>query len=100
MENFKFAGQAGWQVLFWGLALGAGLPAVFALGIRSLAYGAPSGTTTVGDHTPHPLARVAAYVCFALVVLGIALGIMFIVVTGFGKVLDFSHGYPTIIAKS
>ena len=43
--------------------------------------------------------RVGAYGLFALVLLGIGLGITFIVATGFGTALSFEHIYPTIVAK-
>jgi hypothetical protein len=33
------------------------------------------------------------------VVLGVVLGITFIVATGFGKALSFEHVYPTIVSK-
>ena len=37
MHNVELALEASWQILLWSLLLGAGLPAVFALGVRSLA---------------------------------------------------------------
>ena len=40
MHNLGFALDGAWKVLLAGLVLGAGLPVLFALGIRSLAYGA------------------------------------------------------------
>jgi hypothetical protein len=95
MSNVGFALDGAWRVLLAGLALGAGLPIVFALGIRSLAWSgaAPAGTPT------RPLGKAVGYLLFAVVVAGIALGITFIVATGFGKALSFTHIYPTIIDK-
>jgi hypothetical protein len=81
-----------------GLILGAGLPAIFALGIRSMAFGA-GGDAEVDHAAPHPAGRVIAYVLFALVVLIALLGIVFIVASGFGKALSFEHIYPTIVDK-
>ena len=63
-----------WKVLVAGVLLGAGLPAIFALGIRALAYGA-GGDAEVDHAAGHPIAQVLAIPCFALVVIGIALGI-------------------------
>ena len=40
MHNLGFALEGAWKVLLASVILGAGLPALFALGIRSLAYGA------------------------------------------------------------
>jgi hypothetical protein len=92
MSNLGFALDGAWRVLLAGLVLGAGLPVLFALGIRSLAWGG-------GGPTPRPLGTALGYLLFAVVVLGILLGITFIVATGFGKALSFDHVYPTIVAK-
>ena len=92
MSNLGFALDGAWRVLLAGLALGAGLPILFALGIRSLAWSA-------AGPAPRVSGRVAGYGLFAIVVLGIALGITFIVATGFGKALSFDHIYPTIVPK-
>ena len=103
MHNFGFALDGAWRVLLSGLLLGAGLPVLFAVGIRAMAYGtggdaeahAPGAAVPV----PHPLGRVLGYLCFAVVLAGVALGITFIVATGFGKALSFEHIYPTLVAK-
>ena len=50
MNNLWFALEGAWHVLLAGLVLGAGLPAVFSLGIRALSYGAHQN---VDAHTPH-----------------------------------------------
>jgi hypothetical protein len=39
------------------------------------------------------------WLCFLIVVLGIVLGITYVVATGFGKTLSFEHIYPTIVSK-
>jgi len=103
MHNVGFALQGAWKVLIAGLVLGAGLPVLFGLGIRSLAWGAggdaeirPDGVT---GPKANPLGTVLGWVCFVVVVVGIALGITFIVATGFGKTLSFEHIYPTIVDK-
>lgn len=101
MHNLGFALDGAWQVLLAGLALGAGLPILFALGIRSLAWA--SGDVATGLTTPggrrRPIGTVAGYTLFAIVVVGVLLGLTFIVAGGFGYKLDFSHVYPTIVAK-
>lgn len=97
MHNFSFALQGGFNVLWVGLLLGAGLPAMFALGIRSLAYGTNSGTLAHGQ--VHPIGKVLAALCFAIVIAAIALGITFIVASGFGKALSFEHFYPMLVDK-
>jgi hypothetical protein len=91
-----------WKVLLAGLVLGAGLPTIFALGVRSMAYG-QGGEAEVHaaglTPAPHPLGRVIGLFCFLIVVAAVALGITYVVATGFGKVLNFDHIYPTITTK-
>ena len=43
--------------------------------------------------------RVLAALCFAVVLAGVALGITFIVASGFGYALSFEHVYPTLVEK-
>ncbi|WP_327011971.1 hypothetical protein [Dactylosporangium sp. NBC_01737] len=45
------------------------------------------------------IGTVAGYLCFAVVLFGVALGITFIVASGFGKAISFEHVYPTIVDK-
>ncbi|MCU1537624.1 MAG: hypothetical protein JWP82_1975 [Humibacillus sp.] len=101
MHNIALALDGAWRVLLAGLVLGAGLPAVFALGIRSLAIGdAHAGMDSPPDtHHPSALGRVLATVCFAVVIAAIVLGITFVVASGVGKELSFAHGYPTLQDK-
>ena len=102
MHNLGFALDGGWRVLVAGLILGAGLPAVFALGIRAMAFGAGGGAEIPTDGTgtaPHPVGRLVGYLCFLIVILGVVLGITFIVASGFGKALSFEHIYPTLVDK-
>jgi hypothetical protein len=96
MDNLRFALEGGGKVLWVGLLLGAGLPVIFALGIRSLAM----GTSTEGtDVRPRPIGAVLATLCFVLVLAGVAVGITVIVAAGFGKVVSFEHVYPTLVPK-
>lgn len=87
-----------WQVLAIGLVLGAGLPAIFAVGIKSMAYGV--GGDAEADHAaPHPVGRIGGYACFAIVLLAIALGIAIIVSSGFGYKVSFEHILPVFVEK-
>ncbi|WP_024795175.1 hypothetical protein [Tomitella biformata] len=73
-----------WQVIAVGLLLGAGLPALFAIGLRSM-YGGALGVDEYGETTTArpTVARMAvAYSCFAVVVGVVAAGIVLIVVNG------------------
>ena len=64
MDQLLAALDAGWRVLLVGLVLGAGLPTMFAFGIRALAWGA-GGDAEIHDDgvvlKPHALGRVIAY---------------------------------------
>jgi hypothetical protein len=95
--------QATWRILLVSIILGAGLPTLFAAGIRAMAAGAggEAEAHAAGDVGPaaRPALRSVGYLCFAVVLAVVALGIVFIVATGFGKVLSFEHLYPTIIDK-
>ena len=103
MENLRFAADGAWRVLVASLVLGAGLPALFGLGVRALAYGAGGDAevheTGVTGPTPHPIGTVAGWALFVVVVLAALLGITFIVASGFGKTLSFEHIFPTIVNK-
>lgn len=89
MEILTKAAAALWQVLAVGLLLGAGLPALFSLGMRSLDTGrvpAPAGATDGGPDATvaSPSGKVGAAACFGLCVLAVLVGIVVIV---FGKQL-------------
>ena len=96
MHNIGFALDGGLRVLLAGLLLGAGLPAVFALGIRAMAWGA-GGEAEVSHEPPHPVGRVLAAVCFGVVVVGIALGLTVIIASGMGKELVLDGVVPTLV---
>ncbi len=103
MHNLSLALEGAWRVLVVGLLLGAGLPAVFALGIRSLGMAGGGNSSTVGDDPvdapASAIGKTLATLCFLLVLVGVALGITFIIASGFGKALSFEHLYPTLIDK-
>ena len=86
-QDVQLAVDAIWRVLLASIILGAGLPAVFALAIRSLA----------GDRLI--LGRVVAGVLLLLVAYGVVCGLLFIVASGQGKDISFAHVIPTIAAK-
>ena len=76
--------QALWQIVVVGLLAGAGLPALFAVGLRALSMGrtttrAADGTSEETVGSTNPLGLVIAIVCFAVVVAAVGWGIYFIV---------------------
>lgn len=98
MTTVTLALDGAWKVLLTSLVLGAGLPVLFAAGVRSMALGA--GGDAEVDHAPaRPVGRVLAALCFLVVLAGVALGITIVVASGFGKAVSFAHVYPTIVSK-
>ena len=93
MSNLQLALEGAWKVLAAGLILGAGLPALFALGIRSMAYG------TGGRQQRLPIGTAAGYLCFGIVLLGVLLGLAYIVATGLGRTLSFDNVVPALVDK-
>ena len=97
MHNVTFALEGAMRVLVAGLVFGAGLPAVYALGIRALAYG-DGGDAEVSHARPHPVGRLLAYLCFAVVIGGVALGLTVIIASGFAMEVVFTP-FPTLVEK-
>lgn len=64
------------NIIVFGLLIGAGLPALYALGVRSL----DTSSRAVGRSAL--LLRVAAYACFAVVVAAILGALIFIAAGG------------------
>ena len=96
MKTLALAFNSAWHVLAVGIVLGAGIPALFAFGVRGLA--ASSGQMT-DDSTPRAWGKPVAAVCFLLVCAAIALGLTIIVSSGFGMKVSFEHIYPTLVEK-
>lgn len=97
MHNFTFALEGAMRVLVVGLLLGAGLPAVFALGIRALAFG-EGGDAELSNAKPHPIGKLLAYLAFAIVISGVLLGLTVIVASGFGMEVVFDP-FPSLVTK-
>lgn len=70
-----------WKIIVVGALLGAGLPALFAVGLRALA---PAASAESGDAagTGTLVGKAVAVVCFAVVLAGIAWGVYKIVHPG------------------
>nr|MCW2727720.1 hypothetical protein [Aeromicrobium sp.] len=66
------------KVLVFGIMAGAGLPALFALGVRTQAVGAGAvgGQHLAGDRKP--VLTAVAYLCFALVATAVVAGVLFV----------------------
>lgn len=101
MHTVTLALEGAWKVLVAGLLLGAGLPTIFAFGVRALAHGhsGDSDTHAVARSGPNAVGWSVAVVCFAIVVAAAGLGITYIVASGLGQQLSFEHIYPTLVHK-
>lgn len=97
MEMVVLALDGAWKVLAAGLLLGAGLPALFAVGVRGLAMA--NGGALGSSSTPRPWGRVLAWVLFGVILLAVAYGLTFIVATGLGKTVSFEHVVPWLVDK-
>ncbi len=98
MNYLNLALGGAWKVLAAGLVLGAGLPLIFGIGLRALSMGA----TTTGDGTnakATAMGKVLFAICLAVVFIGIALGLLFIIASGFGKQLTFDGIIPVLVSK-
>ena len=99
METIKLVLESVWKILLVGLILGAGLPALFAVGVRGLAIGNGHESADGAVHKPNPLGNVLAAIAFLIVIAAIVLGILIIVSSGFGMKVSFEHIYPTLVDK-
>ncbi|MEV8100306.1 hypothetical protein [Kitasatospora sp. NPDC085879] len=67
-----------WKIIVVGLLAGAGLPALFAIGVRALNPPSPTGGAG-GRPAAGPLGYTVAGVCFAVLLAAIGWGIFIIV---------------------
>lgn len=84
-----------WRVLVAGLVLGAGLPILFALGVKSRAW----ANGDLPGRAANPAGRVIAALLNTVVVLAIAIGLGYIVAHGLGYTLVWTGGVPSFTHK-
>ena len=87
------------QILLVCVIVGAGLPAIFALGVRWMAEGAGGAAEVGSDVKPKPGFKVLGVLAFAIVLVVILMALAIIVSGGFGYAVDFSHVIPTFHRK-
>jgi len=92
MNNIVLALEGAGRVLLVGILLGAGLPMIFALGIRALSYGV-GGAADIETHEPHLIGKVLAGLCFTVVIAAVLAGVGAIVASGFDWELGFSLNF-------
>lgn len=99
-ETLKLVFEAAWHVLWVGLVLGAGLPLMFALGVRAMSPITTTDAEGTSTTAPGPAwGKVVALVCFLICLYGVVTGIMVIVGGGQGKILEFHNLIPTLVPK-
>lgn len=102
MEQFLAAMDGAWRVLLAGMVLGAGLPMMFAFGIRALAWGT-GGDAEIHEAgvtlKPHPFGRIVAYTMFSLVVLSVLIGVGYITAHGLGWSVTLDGLMPVFTKK-
>ncbi|NQX29003.1 hypothetical protein HQQ81_16775 [Microbacteriaceae bacterium VKM Ac-2854] len=105
-----FLAAAG-QVALVAVLLGAGLPALFAVGVRSFAlagnaqdagpadFAGSTGRSGRSNAIPVPVLRGFGVLCFAIVIAAVAIGLTIIIATGFGQQVSFENIIPTFVEK-
>lgn len=83
MGEFGSISRSIGEVFLFALLFGVTLPAVFAAGVRAMAWGT-GGDAETSHERPHPAGRVVGTLCFALVLAAIAYGIYLVIMTGQG----------------
>ena len=84
-----------WQVLLAGLLLGSGLPILFALGVKSIAW----AHGDLPDRAANPAGKLVAGALFAVVLMAVLLGLSYIVAHGFGYTLVWNGMLPSFTHK-
>ena len=97
--DVQYAFEALWKVLVVGVVLGAGLPMIYAFGIRALAWGEGGAAETNTAAKPNPAGMAVASVLFLIVGYGIISALLFIIASGKGMTIGFDHVVPWIEAK-
>jgi hypothetical protein len=101
VNSIELAFEGAWRVLIAGLLFGAGIPVVYALALRALTIGATTTVSAEGDIRVRPSlrGRLLSALLVAVVVGGVALGLMIILAAGMGKTVTFEHLIPTFVDK-
>ncbi|MFT4080948.1 MAG: hypothetical protein QM638_00030 [Nocardioides sp.] len=104
VKDLGYTLDGAWKVLLAGLILGAGLCAVYAVGIRGMALSAAgsgeAGQGGQGGRQGNAIGYVIAGVCLLIVLYGIVSGIMIVLGSGLGKDVTFDHVIPMFTEKS
>lgn len=96
MHTIQLALESSWKVLLVSVILGAGVPALFAFGVRGFAAG---NGAIVGSDRRSPAGKIYGSLAFAIVLAAVLLGLSIIISSGFGMKVSFEHIFPTFVDK-
>jgi hypothetical protein len=101
VRSIQLALVGAFDVLIAGLLFGAGLPVVYALAMRALTVRSSTWVDDGGTihNRPSLLGRSLSGLLLAVILLGVLLGLVLIVSSGFGKTVSFENIIPTIVDK-
>ena len=101
MRSIELALAGGWKVLYTGILFGAGMPIIYSLAMRALVLGSTTGVDDQGKPTTRlsPAGKALAALLLAVIALAVILGITIIAASGFGKIVVFDGGLPSITDK-
>ncbi|WP_433621937.1 hypothetical protein [Nocardia sp. CA-120079] len=77
MDTFTAIAKSLGEVTLIAVLLGTGLPVIFATGIRLWSM-EPAAADGAGASARNQVAQVVAYLCFAIVIVAVVLGILYI----------------------
>lgn len=98
MGLFWMVVRSFFEVLIVGALFGAGLPALYAIGVRLLAWSRePTHALNEGLAATRSLAKYVAYAIFALALAIALLGIAVIVASGSGMKINFAGVFPVFV---
>ena len=78
MHTFEAIVKSLGEVTLIALVLGAGLPLIFALGVRFWSMETATATANGAPAERNAIAQAIAYLCFAIVIVAVLLGILYI----------------------
>ena len=87
--------QDAWVVLIAAMVLGAGLPILFAFGVKSIAWANGDLPGTPANR----IGRVLAAALFSIIVFAVLVGLGYIVAHGLGYTMTFNGLIPTFTHK-
>ena len=98
MNTINLALKGAWSVLSAGLIFGVGMPVIYALAIRLLSVGSTESVDADGQTVMHStgFGKALMTLLMLVIVIAVALGILIILGSGLGKVVQFGGDFPWV----